>query len=170
MIFRFFLILLTYYFSLPCPALTISADILNRELKKNYSFTERSLNQSDLKIETSAGKIFFDTSGVTVNVLSPFEENYRIEGNKFEIHDVFLDQKTTIDIDQANNFFLDILINGIDENSKDYSIDLINNATIEVISTDRSNLIRFSFVGNKLKLIRYKDPVGIEHGIELTPL
>ena len=48
-------------------------DLLNSELKKNYSFTERSLNQSDLKIESSSGNIFFDAKGITVNVLSPFE-------------------------------------------------------------------------------------------------
>ena len=36
----------------------ISLSLLNSELKKNYAFTERSLNQSDLKIESSSGNIF----------------------------------------------------------------------------------------------------------------
>ncbi len=151
-------------------ALTISTDMLNNELKKNYSFVERSLNQSDLKIDTSSGKILVDPFGITVNVLTPFEENYRIEEDRIEIHDVFLDQKQTIDIDQLDNFFINILINGIDENSQAYSISLINDATIEIISTNSSNLIRFSFIDNKLNLIRYQDSIGVEHGIELTPL
>ena len=170
MIVRFLLIFITFNLSVASHALTISAEMLNSELKKNYSFIERSLNQSDLKIETSSGKILFDPFGITVNVLTPFEENYRIEEDRIEIHDVFLDQKQTIDIDQLDNFFINILMNGIDENSQAYSISLINDATIEIISTNSSNLIRFSFIDNKLNLIRYKDSIGVEHGIELTPL
>jgi hypothetical protein len=162
--------LIAFHLSLASHALTISADILNSELKKNYSFVERSLNQSDLKIETSSGKIFFDDEGVTINVITPFEENYRIEGGNLEIHDVFLDQKQTIDIDQADNFFINLLMNGIDENSEAYSINRINDQTIEIISASSSDLIIFSFVSNKLNLIRYKDSIGVEHGIELTPL
>ena len=170
MMVRFLLMLIAFHLSLASHALTISADILNSELKKNYSFVERSLNQSDSKIETSSGKILFDPLGVTVKVLAPFEENYRIEGDSIEIHDVFLDQKQIIDIDQLDNFFINILMNGIDNNSQAYSISHINDTTIEIISTNNSNLIRFSFIDNKLNLIRYKDSIGIEHGIELTPL
>jgi hypothetical protein len=83
---------------------------------------------------------------------------------------VFLDQKQTIDIDQADNFFINLLMNGIDENSEAYSINRINDQTIEIISASSSDLIIFSFVSNKLNLIRYKDSIGVEHGIELTPL
>ena len=61
-------------------------------------------------------------------------------------------------------------MNGIDNNSQSYSISHINDTTIEIISTNSSNLIRFSFIDNKLNLIRYKDSIGVEHGIELTPL
>ena len=169
MITKFFLIL-TFNFSVFAAASSSSSDLLNNELKKNYSFVERSLNQSDLKIETSSGKIFFDKAGVTVNVLTPFEENYRVEDGKLEIHDVFLDQKQIIDINDIDNFFLNILINGIDDNATGYSINQIDGTTIQIISTNRSNLITFSFVDNKLNLIRYKDSIGVEHGIELTPL
>ena len=170
MIIRFFLIIFAFHFSVVVNSFTISTDVLNSELKKNYSFVERSLHQYDLKIETSSGKILFDDEGVTINVITPFEENYRIEGGNLEIHDVFLDQKQTIDIDQADNFFIDLLMNGIDENSEAYSINHINDQTIEIISASSSNLIIFSFVANKLNLIRYKDSIGVEHGIELTLL
>jgi hypothetical protein len=162
--------LLAFSLSVAIHASIISTDILSIELKKNYSFVETSLNQSDLKIETSSGKILFDQAGLTVNVLTPFEENYRIEGGRIEIHDVFLDQKQIIEIDQLDNFFLNILMNGIDKNSEEYSINSINDATIEIISTKTSNSIQFSFIANKLNLIRYKDSIGVEHGIELTPL
>ena len=169
MITKFFLIL-TFNFSVFAVASSSSSDLLNNELKKNYSFVERSLNQSDLKIETSTGKIFFDKTGVTVNVLTPFEENYRVEDGKLEIHDVFLDQKQIIDINDIDNFFLNILIDGIDDSAKGYSINQIDDSTLQIISTNRSDLISFSFLDNKLNLIRYKDSIGVEHGIELTPL
>ena len=61
-------------------------------------------------------------------------------------------------------------MNGIDKNSEEYSISLINDATIEIISINTSNSIQFSFIANKLNLIRYKDSIGVEHGIELTLL
>ncbi len=170
MIIRFFLLIFAFHFSVVANSFTISTDVLNSELKKNYSFVERSLHQSDLKIETSSGKILFDDRGVTINVLAPFEENYRIEGSSLEIHDVFLDQKQTIDIEQVDNFFINLLVNGIDVNSETYSINYINEATIEIISANSSDLVRFSFVANKLNLIRYKDSIGVEHGIELNPL
>ena len=169
MITKFFLIL-AFNFSVFAAASSSSSDLLNNELKKNYSFVERSLNQSDLKIETSTGKIFFDKTGVTVNVLTPFEENYRVEDGKLEIHDVFLDQKQIVDINDIDNFFLNILIDGIDESAKGYSINQIDDSTLQIISTNRSDLITFSFLDNKLNLIRYKDSIGVEHGIELTPL
>ena len=105
MITKFFLVL-AFHFSVFAAASSSSLDLLKNELKKNYSFVERSLNQSDLKIETSTGKIFFDKTGVTVNVLTPFEENYRVEDGKLEIHDVFLDQKQIVDINDIDNFFL----------------------------------------------------------------
>jgi len=169
MITKFFLIL-TFNFSVFAAASLNPSDLLNNELKKNYSFVERSLNQSDLKIETSTGKIFFDKTGVTVNVLTPFEENYRVEDGKLEIHDVFLDQKQIIDINDIDNFFLNILIDGIDDSAKGYSINQIDDSTLQIISTNHSDLISFSFLDNKLNLIRYKDSIGVEHGIELTPL
>ena len=108
MIGKFFLILVTFNFSIFTAASPISSDLLNSELKKNYSFVERSLNQSDLKIETSTGKIFFDKTGVTVNVLTPFKENYRVEDGNLEIHDLFLDQKQIVNINEVDHFFLKI--------------------------------------------------------------
>ena len=147
----------------------ISVEHLNNELKKDYSFVERSLNQSDLKIESSQGKITFDESGVSVVVTFPFEENYRIEGSTMEIYDVYLDQKQVLDIKINNNFFLNILMNGIEENSDEYQIS-INTNSINIIGSDENNIVNFFFNENLLRLIKYKDSIGVEHGIELTEL
>ena len=122
----------------------ISVEHLNNELKKDYSFVERSLNQSDLKIESSQGKITFDESGVSVVVTSPFEENYRIEGSTMEIYDVYLDQKQVVDIRTSENFFLNILMNGILEKSDEYQVS-INPNSIDIIGRDENNTVNFFF-------------------------
>ena len=155
-----------------CSALieaNISIEHLNNELKKDYSFVERSLNQSDLKIESSQGKIIFDQSGISVVVISPFKENYRIEGTTMEIYDVYLDQKQVVDIRTSENFFLHILMNDIVENSDKYQVS-INTNSIDIIASDENNTVNFFFNENSLKLIKYKDSIGVEHGIELTEL
>ena len=148
----------------------ISVEHLNNELKKDYFFVERSLNQSDIKIESSQGKIIFDRSGISVVVMSPFKENYRIEGTTMEIHDVYLDQKQLVDIKTSENFFLNILMNGIVENSDEYQVS-INPNSIDIIASDANNVVNFFFNKNSLlRLIKYKDSIGVEHGIELTEL
>ena len=170
MIARSFLIIFAINFSVLANEDKISLSLLNAELKKNYAFTERSLNQSAMKIDNSSGKIFFDETGITINILTPFKENYRIEGGIIEIHDLYLDQKQSINIDQANNFFLNLLIEGIDENNPTYRVNIVDDDIIEVMSFEQNNLVSFLFFKNKLDLIRYTDSLGVEHGIELQPL
>ena len=159
-----------FLFAVFIDASTISTSLLNIELKKNYSFVERSLNESDMKIDSSTGNIFFTNEDILIQVLTPFEENYRIREDTIEIHDIFLDQKNVIDIKELDNFFLDLLLEGVDQDSETYSVNIINDSTIQVFENNGLNIVSFSFIGNKLKLIRYQDSLGVEHGIELTLL
>ena len=169
MIFRIFLIF--YLLSVEVLADdSIASELLNKVLKKNYQFIEKSLDQSELKIGSSSGKIFQDDKGMTVKILSPFEENYRLEGEFIEIHDLFLDQKQRVTIKEINSFFLNLLTDGVDSNSENYKINYINDALIEIIPNDGSSSIKFFFKNDNLALIRYKDSIGIEHGIELTQI
>ena len=105
MIAKFFALCI-FLFSVFINASSISTSLLNRELKKNYSFIERSLNESDMRIDTSSGKIFFTNQEILIHVLTPFEEDYRIYEDTIEIHDVFLDQTQVINIEKFDNFFL----------------------------------------------------------------
>ncbi|MDB3867339.1 hypothetical protein N9333_00770 [Gammaproteobacteria bacterium] len=159
-----------FLFAVFIDASIISTSLLNIELKKNYSFVERSLNESDMKIDSSTGNIFFTNEDISIQVLTPFEENYRIREDTIEIHDIFLDQKNVIDIKELDNFFLDLLLEGVDQDSETYSVNIINDSTIQVFENNGLNVVSFSFIGNKLKLIRYQDSLGVEHGIELTLL
>ena len=159
-----------FLFAVFIDASTISTSLLNVELKKNYTFVERSLSEANMQIDSSTGNIFFTNEDISIQVLTPFEENYRIREDTIEIHDIFLDQKNVIDIKELDNFFLDLLLEGIDEASETYSVDIINDSIIQVFENNGLNVVSFSFIGNKLKLIRYQDSLGVEHGIELTPL
>ena len=170
MIARLILIVFAINFSVLAEDYKVSLSLLNAELKKNYAFVERSLNQSQMKIDNSSGKIFFDETGITINVLTPFEENYRIEGGMIEIHDLFLDQKQVINVEQTNNFFLNILVEGIDEDNPSYKVNIVDDEIIEIMSIDQKTLVSFLFFKNRLELIRYTDSIGVEHGIELRPL
>ena len=170
MIARIILVVFAVSFSVLADEDNVSLSLLNAELKKNYAFVERSLNQSAKKIDNSSGKIFFDKNGITINVLTPFKENYRIEGGVIEIHDLFLDQKQLINVEQANNFFLNILIEGINENNPSYKVNIVDNDIIEIMSIELNTLVSFLFFKNRLELIRYTDSIGVEHGIELRPL
>ena len=159
-----------FLFAVFIDASTISTSLLNVELKKNYTFVERSLSEANMQIDSSTGNIFFTNEDISIQVLTPFEENYTIREDTIEIHDIFLDQKNVIDIKELDNFFLDLLLEGVDEASATYSVDIINDSTIQVFENNGLNVVSFSFIGNKLKLIRYQDSLGVEHGIELTPL
>jgi len=170
MIARLILAVFALNFSVLADDDKVSLSLLNSELKKNYAFVERSLNQSAMKIDNSSGKIFFDENGITINVLTPFKENYRIEDGMIEIHDLFLDQKQLINVEQANNFFLNILIEGINDNNPSYSVNIVDNDIIEIMSIEQNTLVSFLFFKNRLELIRYTDSIGVEHGIELRPL
>ena len=101
MIAKFFIPFI-FLFSVSINAASISTFLLNSELKKDYSFIERSLHESDMKIDSSTGKIFFNNEGISIHVLTPFKENYRINGDAIEIHDVFLDQKQIINIQRTS--------------------------------------------------------------------
>ena len=159
-----------FLFAVFIDASTISTSLLNVELKKNYTFVERSLSEANMQIDSSTGNIFFTNEDISIQVLTPFEENYRIREDTIEIHDIFLDQKNVIDIRELDNFFLDLLLEGVDEASATYSVNIVNDSTIQVFENNDLNVVSFSFIGNKLKLIRYQDSLGVEHGIELTPL
>ena len=123
-----------------------------------------------MQINSSTGNIFFTNEDISIQVLTPFEETYTIREDTIEIHDIFLDQKNVIDIKELDNFFLDLMLEGVDQVSETYSVEIVNDSTIQVFENNGLNVVNFSFIDNKLKLIRYKDSLGVEHGIELTPL
>ena len=69
-----------------------------------------------------------------------------------------------------NSSFLNLLTDGVDSNSENYKINCINDALIEIVPNDGSSSIKFFFENDNLVLIRYRDSIGVEHGIELVQI
>ena len=137
------------------------ADFLNEALSHNYSFIERSLNKSDLRIEESAGEILFQNDGgFVVNILSPFKERYEVSQDKVTIFDFDLDQSRTINLEDINSIFIKILLSGSSSQSTEYQIEPKDPnhlgwgiAHVSIIPTDDSPEINFIFKKKKLSLI-----------------
>ena len=147
------------------------AGLLNKALSHNYSFVERSLNQSDLKIEESAGEILFNTSkGFVVNILSPFKERYEVSQDRVTIFDLELNQSRAMSLEDINSIFIKVLLSGLSTQSTEYTIISHDSNNFSILPADNSPEIKFIFNKNILSLIRYTDNLGIEHGIELTRL
>ena len=154
------------------------ADFLNEALAHNYSFTERSLNQSDPKIEESTGEILFQNEGgFVVNILSPFKERYEVNQDRVTIFDFDLDQSRTINLEDINSIFIKILLSGSSSQSTEYQIKPNDPnhlgwgmGVVSILPSDDSPEINFIFKKRKLSIIRYTDNLGIEHGIILTRL
>jgi len=169
MIFRVFFSL-TVFSSLVAADTNNSVELLNNALTQNYSFVERSLSKSDLKIEESAGEILFNDHGFVVNVTSPFKERYEVNKDIITIHDIDLEQSRKIKLEDVQSIFLNILLNGLKTVSDIYLIKDNDYPNFMVVPLDDSSAINFIFDQNNLSLIRYTDSLGIEHGIELTKL
>ena len=169
MIFRVFFSL-TLFSSLVAADTNNSVELLNNALTQNYSFVERSLSKSDLKIEESAGEILFNDPGLVVNITSPFKERYEVNKDIITIHDIDLEQSRKIKLEDVQSIFLNILLNGLKTESDIYLIKENDYPNFMVVPLDDSSAINFIFDQNNLSLIRYTDSLGIEHGIELTKL
>ena len=143
---------------------------LNNSLSENYSFVERSLNQSGLNIEESTGEILFNASGFTVNVITPFKESYEVTQEIVTIVDLELNQSQVLRLEDVDSIFIKALLHGINNQSPEYKVQLTEPHILSLIPTDNSSSIQFIFNKERLKVMRYKDNLGIEHAIELTQL
>ena len=122
------------------------ADILNEALSHNYSFVERSLNQSDLRIEESAGEILFNTSkGFVVNILSPFKERYEVSQDKVTIFDLELNQSRAMNLEDINSIFIKVLLSGLSAESTEYTIIPYESNNFSIVPADNSPEIKFIF-------------------------
>ena len=133
----------------------ISKD-LNNFFLNELSFIQTTQNQPNDIIGVSKG-IYTKNSdnSIFVEVYEPFKESYLINNNRIEIHDLEFNQIKRIRLDKINeSFLINFLINCFPENFKnkinekqiEFSIDFINNNTLEIKFKDNmdiENIIKF---------------------------
>ena len=94
-----------------------TSEQLNDFFDSDLTFTQTSLNKNKNLIEESEG-IFkrLDDNSIVIKISTPFRENYFIDKNKIEIHDLDFDQVRIIRReDIKENIFLGYLVDGFDD-------------------------------------------------------
>ena len=121
---------------------------LNDFFDSDLTFTQTSLNKNKNLIEESEG-IFkrLEDNSIVIEISTPFRENYFIDENKIEIHDLDFDQVRIIRReDIKENIFLGYLVDGFDDLSisselNDYEFKLkINEQNIDLKFINKNHL------------------------------
>ena len=125
-----------------------TSEQLNDFFDSDLTFTQTSLNKNKNLIEESEG-IFkrLEDNTIVIEISPPFRENYFIDKNKIEIHDLDFDQVRIIRReDIKENIFLGYLVDGFDDLSisselNDYEFKLkINEQNIDLKFINKNHL------------------------------
>ena len=121
---------------------------LNDFFDSDLTFTQTSLNKNKNLMEESEG-IFkrLEDNSILIEISTPFRENYFIDENKIEIHDLDFDQVRIIRReDIKENIFLGYLVDGFDDSQissqlNDYEFKLkINEQNIDLKFINKNHL------------------------------
>ena len=125
-----------------------TSEQLNDFFESDLTFTQTSLNKNKNLIEESEG-IFkrLEDNSILIEISTPFRENYFIDENKIEIHDLDFDQVRIIRReDIKENIFLGYLVDGFDDSQissqlNDYEFKLkINEQNIDLKFINKNHL------------------------------
>ena len=125
-----------------------TSEKLNDFFESDLTFTQTSLNKNKNLIEESEG-IFkrLEDNSIVIEISTPFRENYFIDENKIEIHDLDFDQVRIIRReDIKENIFLGYLVDGFDDLNifselNDYEFKLkINEQNIDLKFINKNHL------------------------------
>ena len=131
-----------------------TSEQLNDFFNGDLTFTQTSLNKNKNLIEESEG-IFkrLEDNSIVIEISTPFRENYFIDENKIEIHDLDFDQVRIIRReDIKENVFLEYLVDGFDDSYisselNDYEIKLkINEQNIDLKFINKNHLQVLSLI------------------------
>ena len=138
--------------------LTIESSIskkLNDFFNSDLTFTQTSLNTNKNLIEESEG-VFkrLEDNSIVIEISTPFRENYFIDKNKIEVHDLDFDQVRIVRReDIKENIFLEYLVDGFDDSLiyselNDYEIKLKFNEQIIDFKFNNKNHLQVKFKDN----------------------
>ncbi len=137
-----------------------TSEKLNDFFESDLTFTQTSLNKNKNLIEESEG-IFkrLEDNSIVIEISTPFRENYFIDENKIEIHDLDFDQVRIIRReDIKENIFLGYLVDGFDDSNisselNDYEFKLkINEQNIDL-----------KFISKNHLQVKFKDNMDINN-------
>ena len=133
---------------------------LNDFFDSDLTFTQTSLNKNKNLIEESEG-IFkrLEDNSIAIEISTPFRENYFIDENKIEIHDLDFDQVRIIRReDIKENIFLGYLVDGFDDS---YISSEINDYEFKLKINEQN--IDLKFINKNHLQVKFKDNMDINN-------
>ena len=137
-----------------------TSEQLNDFFESDLTFTHTSLNKNKNLIEESEG-IFkrLEDNSVVIEISTPFRENYFIDKNKIEIHDLDFDQVRIIRReDIKENIFLGYLVDGFDDS---YISSELNDYEFKLKINEQN--IDLKFINKNHLLDKFKDNMDINN-------
>tara|TARA_B100000614_G_scaffold142680_1_gene126749 strand:- start:290 stop:787 length:498 start_codon:yes stop_codon:yes gene_type:complete len=141
------------------------ADQLNNFFQSELVFVHKSLNKKNNNIEESKGFFERNIDHTRIEILTPYSETYNIYDYEIEIIDLEFSQKRYISIkDLENNFFLDLILNGINDDYDDITV--IEDGKYILIKDNFE--IAINFINKDTLQLKYKDNLGIDNLIRFS--
>ena len=141
-----------------------TSEQLNDFFNGDLTFTQTSLNKNKNLIEESEG-IFkrLEDNSIVIEISTPFRENYFIDENKIEIHDLDFDQVRIIRReDIKENIFLGYLVDGFDDS---YISSELNDYEFKLKINEQN--IDLKFINKNHLQVKFKDNMDINNLINL---
>ncbi len=137
-----------------------TSEQLNDFFDSDLTFTQTSLNKNKNLIEESEG-IFkrLEDNSIVIEISTPFRENYFIDENKIEIHDLDFDQVRIIRReDIKENIFLGYLVDGFDDS---YISSELNDYEFKLKINEQN--IDLKFINKNHLQVKFKDNMDINN-------
>ena len=137
-----------------------TSEQLNDFFDSDLTFTQTTLNKNKNLIEESEG-IFkrLEDNSIVIEISTPFRENYFIDENKIEIHDLDFDQVRIIRReDIKENVFLEYLVDGFDDS---YISSELNDYEIKLKINEQN--IDLKFINKNHLQVKFKDNMDINN-------
>ena len=137
-----------------------TSEQLNDFFDSDLTFTQTSLNKNKNLIEESEG-IFkrLEDNTIVIEISAPFRENYFIDKNKIEIHDLDFDQVRIIRReDIKENIFLGYLVDGFDDS---YITSELNDYEFKLKINEQN--IDLKFINKNHLQVKFKDNMDINN-------
>ena len=137
-----------------------TSEQLNDFFDSDLTFTQTSLNKNKNLMEESEG-IFkrLEDNSIVIEISTPFRENYFIDENKIEIHDLDFDQVRIIRReDIKENIFLGYLVDGFDDS---YISSELNDYEFKLKINEQN--IDLKFINKNHLQVKFKDNMDINN-------